>query len=131
TISVNSRFDDWRAGKFTAAELGNTNLSGASANPDSDAFPNLLEYAMGLEPKTSNPASTINASLSNGLFTLSFPHYKPATDAPLVLEASPNLASWSSVATTQALDLGLTEVLTYQEPASGPARFFRLRCWQQ
>ena len=121
----------WRAGKFTAAELANTNISGASANPDGDQFPNLLEYAMGLDPKTSNSASTVSATLSKSLFTLSFPHYKPAADAPIALEVSSNLLNWSSVTTTQSLDLGLTETLTYQEAASVPARFFRLRCWLQ
>jgi len=131
TISVNSKFDAWRAGKFTAAELANTNISGASANPDSDRFPNLLEYAMGLDPKTSNSASTVSATLSNSLFTLSFPHYKPAADAPVALEVSSDLVNWSSVTTTQSLDLGLTETLTYQEAASVPTRFFRLRCWLQ
>ncbi|HSU54575.1 MAG TPA: PKD domain-containing protein, partial [Candidatus Dormibacteraeota bacterium] len=54
TITVNSKFDAWRAATFTAVELANTNISGASANPDGDRFPNLLEYAMGLEPKVSN-----------------------------------------------------------------------------
>ena len=127
TINVNSTFDAWRAGKFTAAELANTNISGASANPDGDPFPNLLEYAMGLEPKISDPASTLSATLSNGLFTLSFPHYKPAVDAPIALEVSPDLLNWTSVTTAQSLDLGLTELLSYQEAASAPARFFRLR----
>jgi PKD repeat protein len=127
TINVNSTFDAWRAGNFTAAELTNTNISGASADPDGDPFPNLLEYAMGLDPKTSDPASTLSATLSNNLFTLSFPHYKPAADAPIALEVSPDLVNWTSVTTTQSLDLGLTEILTYQETASAPARFFRLR----
>ena len=131
TISVNSRFDAWRAGKFTAAELGNTNISGAAADPDGDKFPNLLEYAMGLAPKTPNPASTLSATLGNSLFTLSFPHYKPASDAPIALEVSADLVSWSSVTTTQSLDLGLTEMLVHQETASAPARFFRLRCSQK
>jgi PKD repeat protein len=126
-VSVNSRFDAWRAAKFTAAELAKTNLSGASANPDGDRFPNLLEYAMGLEPKTSNPTSTVSATVSNGVFTLSFPHYKPATDAPLVLEVSSDLVSWSSATATQSLDLGLTETLTHSEAASLAVRFFRLR----
>src|SRR5258708_14521221 len=129
TISVNSKFDAWRAGKFTASELANTNISGAFANPDDDRFPNLLEYAMGLDPKTSNSTSTVTATLSNSLFMLSFPHYKPAADAAIALEVSSNLVSWSSVTTTQSLDLGLTQTLTYQEAASALTRFFRLRCW--
>src|SRR2546430_5449724 len=41
---------------YTTLFRSNTNISGASANPDGDRFPNLLEYAMGLNPKTSNSA---------------------------------------------------------------------------
>jgi len=60
-----------------------------------------------------------------------FPHFKPATDAPIALEVSSDLVNWCSVTTTQSLDLGLTEMLTYQEAAFAPARFFRLKCSQQ
>jgi len=128
TINVSSTFDAWLAGKFTAGELIDTNISGAAANPDGDAFPNLLEYAMGLDPKTSDPSSTLSVSLSNELFTVSFSHYKPATDAPLSLDVSPDLLNWSSVTTTQSFDLGLIEILSYQEVASASAKFFRLKC---
>jgi hypothetical protein len=129
TINVNSTFDAWRAGKFTPAQFANTNISGAFANPDGDSFPNLLEYAMGLGPKSSDPASTLSATVSNSFFTLTFPHYKPAADAPIALEVSSDLINWTSVAPTQSLDLGLTELLTYQEAALAPAKFFRLRSW--
>jgi PKD repeat protein len=128
TISVSSKFDLWRAGKFTVAELANTNISGAWANPDGDSFPNLLEYAMALEPKTSNVNTTVSASLTNGVFTLSLPHFKPATDAPLAVEASSDLSAWSSVSMTQAFDLGLTEVLAHRENTGPAPRFFRLKC---
>jgi PKD repeat protein len=130
TISVNSKFDFWRAAKFTAAELANTNISGASANPDRDIFPNLLEYAMGLDPKTSNSASSVSTSLTNGILQLSFPHYKPAADAPITLKASSDLTNWSSVTATQSLDLGITETLTHQAPPAALPRFFRIECTQ-
>lgn len=128
TINVSSKFDFWRAGKFTVAELGNTNVSGAWANPDGDSFPNLLEYAMALEPKTSNATATVSTTLSNGVFALSFPHFKPAADALLTIEASSNLTSWVNIAATQSLDLGLTEILTHQENTGPASRFFRLKC---
>jgi hypothetical protein len=128
---VNSKFDLWRAGKFTPAELTNTNVSGASANPDGDQFQNLLEYAMGLDPKASNSTSTVSATLSNGIFSISFPHYKPAADAPITLETSSDLVNWSVATTAQLLDRGLTEILTHQQVASAQAKFFRLRTWLQ
>jgi PKD repeat protein len=127
TINVNSTFDLWRAAKFTAAELANTNISGSAANPDGDSYPNLLEYAMALDPKTFNASSTVSATVTNGMFKLSFPHFKPAVDAPLAVQVSTDLSTWGSLTATQSLDLGLTEVLTYQEPVAPGARFFLLK----
>jgi hypothetical protein len=126
-VTVGAGFDAWRAVKFTPAEFANTNISGASANPDGDTFPNLLEYAMGLEPKTNTPASTFAMSCTNGVFSLTFPHYKFATDAPLVLESSADLGSWSPVTVTQSLDLGALEFLSTQLPTTNTAKFFRLQ----
>jgi PKD repeat protein len=131
TVTVSSTFDFWRAGKFTPAELADSNFSGAAANPDGDSYPNLLEYAMGLDPKTPNPDGTVNASVTQGIFQLSFPHFKPATDAPITVEASSDLLNWNSVTATQSLDLGISETLSYQETAASAARFFRLKCLQQ
>ena len=126
TVTVGAKFDFWRAAKFTAAEYANTNISGASANPDGDIFPNLLEYALGLEPKTNTPASVFSLNYTNGIFSLTFPHYKYATDAPLTLESSPDLTTWSSVTVTQSLDLGSLEYLLMQQPATNAGQFFRL-----
>ena len=126
TVSVGAKFDAWRAVKFTPAELADTSISGAPANPDADTFPNLLEYAMGQEPKTSTAASTVRLVFTNGIFSLTFPHYTYATDATLTVEASPDLMTWSSVTVTQALDLGPMELLTLQQAATNTARFFRL-----
>jgi hypothetical protein len=131
TIAVNSTFELWREGKFTAAELANPSISGASANPDGDIFPNLLEYAMGLEPKIFDASTIVSVFVTNGVFQLSFPHYKPATDAPLTLQRSPDLLNWSDVTVFQSADLGITETLTYQESAAAVAGFFRLKCQLQ
>ena len=126
TVTNGAKFDLWRAAKFTAAEYANTNISGASVNPDADIFPNLLEYAMGLEPKTNTPANVFSMNYTNGIFSLTFPHYKYATDATLTLESSPNLTAWNSVTVTQSLDLGPLEYLSMQQTATNTAQFFRL-----
>lgn len=127
TVVVGAGFPAWCAAKFTPLELTDTNISGASANPDGDSFPNLLEYAMGLEPKTNTSADTFKLTCTNGVFSLTFPHYKFATDAPLTLESSPDLQSWSSVTVTQMLDLDATEIMGFQQPATNSPQFFRLR----
>ena len=127
TVTVGAKFDSWRAIKFSPTEYADTTISGASANPDGDIFPNLLEYALGLEPKTNSPANVFAMNFTNGIFSLAFPHYKYATDAPLTLESSPDLTAWSSMTVTQALDLGALELLTMQQAATNAAQFFRLQ----
>jgi hypothetical protein len=126
TVTVGAKFDSWRALKFSPVELADTNISGASANPDGDNFPNLLEYALGLEPKTNSPA-VMDANFTNGIFSLTFPHYKFATDAPLTVEASPDLTAWSAITATPSLDLGALEFLTLSQPTTNAAQFFRLQ----
>lgn len=44
-------FAQWQAASFTNAELDDVAISGADADADHDATPNLLEFAFGLDPK--------------------------------------------------------------------------------
>ncbi len=44
-------FNAWRATKFTAGELGLPSISGTNADPDADGINNLLEFALGGQPK--------------------------------------------------------------------------------
>lgn len=130
-VNVTGTFAQWQAAKFTAAELANPAISGDNANPDGDHFPNLLEYAMGLEPKTANPAATFGTSLSNGVFSISFPHLKAAADVTLTLETSNDLSTWSPLAGQTASDLGPVEILLAQSAVRpNTARFFRLKASQ-
>ena len=46
--------DSWRFGRFSAGELSDPLVSGDAADPDGDAAKNLLEYALNLDPKSSN-----------------------------------------------------------------------------
>ncbi len=127
-ITANATFNFWRNDKFTASELTNSAISGASANPDLDGFPNLLEYAMGLEPKTSNSTDTVSISLSNGIFLVSFPHLKAATDVSLVAQSSTDLSNWTAESPQSRTDDGPIETIVIQSPLStNTARFFRLK----
>ena len=65
-------------------------------------------------------------NFTNGIFSLTFPHYKYATDAPLTLESSPDLSAWSPVTVTQSLDLDSLEYLSMQQLATNAVKFFRL-----
>jgi PKD repeat protein len=128
TVKVNAKLSDWVASKFTATERLDLSISGTTATPDGDKFPNLLEYAMGLEPKYADPTSVVRTTLTNDLFTLTYPHYKYAADAPLTLETTSDFITWSPVNVTQSEDLDPIEYLTVQQSVTTNApRFFRFR----
>ncbi len=60
-VAVVGTFDFWRTNKFTAAEQMNADIIGAAADSDTDAFPSLIEYAMALEPESTNSTDTLCA----------------------------------------------------------------------
>ena len=127
TVKVNAKWSDWIASKLTAAELLIPGISGTAANPDGDKFPNLLEFAMGLEPKSAEPPETVIVTLTNNVFTLTYPRYKFADDVTLTLEATTDFVTWTPVTPTPTADDGVVEQLTYQESTPpNITRFFRL-----
>lgn len=46
----------WNESRFTLAELANPLISGPDADPDADGIANVLEAALGLAPKSADPA---------------------------------------------------------------------------
>lgn len=92
-------FPAWQASKFTTGELADPAISGPNADPDGDGRPNLLEYAYGLEPLTSDQDESTVAAGPNGL-TLTYPEVVAATDILYHLAESPDLQHWITPNTT-------------------------------
>ncbi|RYD35092.1 MAG: DUF642 domain-containing protein [Verrucomicrobiaceae bacterium] len=66
----------WTQSNFTQEEVADTSISGASADADRDGIANLMEYGLGLDPRTVNPSAGMTLSgLSSGTSSakLSFP----------------------------------------------------------
>jgi hypothetical protein len=131
-INVLHPYNNWRASNFTTGELGNPAISGFSADPDGDGVPNLLEYALGGNPKNSlSSATPFVSSVPVGpeeRLTLTF---TPQTLAGLryYIEVSNDLVSWTTAADVTAL---LTSGVPYTftdavDLLSAPRRFALLR----
>jgi hypothetical protein len=106
---------------------------------DSDDLDDLVEYALGGDPKdaTDRPSPT----LVNGVFT--FNHLPLRTDVEWLVETSGNLTNWTTVATIRANGLGntigsgltvnygtgnpATIGLSPLPPTGGPKSFVRLK----
>lgn len=97
-------FSQWLAGRLDPLDLGNPVIAGPTADPDSDAFQNAFEYAMGFHP--ANPATAaerdalprVSVTPVDWTLYFSIPE-QPGSDVTFVVEASPDLAptSWQEV----------------------------------
>jgi PKD repeat protein len=130
TIQAQATFALWRAAKFPPGEHSNPNVSEPTADPDLDGINNRLEYALGLDPRVRNTATNglPRAAISNGVFTLTYTSFTPASDLSLVVETSSNLQTWTPAAPSRVVDDGLIETITIEQNlGSASAGFFRLR----
>jgi hypothetical protein len=98
-------FGQWLAGKLDPLDLGNPVIAGPTADPDSDAFQNTFEYAMGFHP--ANPATVAErdalprVSVTPVDWTLYFSIPDQAgSDVTFVVESSPDLtqSNWQEIA---------------------------------
>jgi len=92
----------WKASVFTATDQANAAVSGETANPSGDGVPNLMKYALGLNPYQYAPGSGPAFSLATQggqyypALTYPTPAVDPPTDLLYVPETSPDLVTWSS-----------------------------------
>ena len=118
----------WRHQYFgTTADSGN---AADAANPAGDGLPNLLKYALGLNPLV--PAvTTVTEDVSTGYLRLTVPKNQNATDITYTVQVTSDLtapASWTASGTT--VDQNTASVLQVQDNTpvgSVPKRFIRLQ----
>ncbi len=140
-------FNSWRQSTFGTAI--NSGESAETADPDGDGIPNLMEYAIGLDPKTAQngvisvSAGQINqrgkptvstGSTSTGVdFRAVFGRRKDYDAAGLIykVQFSGDLVTWvdSTATPTVIADDGIIEAVTVPYPffaGTKKARFFRV-----
>lgn len=94
--------ESWRQQNFQST--ANVGSAADTADPDGDGIVNLLEYALGLPPKTSSLIGLPTASkTSDGrLFTISFQRNPALTDLTYEVEAANELGAWTTIARSTA-----------------------------
>ena len=107
--------DAWRKANFTAPELANPAISGDLANPDGDSVANLMDYVLGLAPKSAD-INPLSPRIGANRLTITYTQAKAATDVLLTLEKSDDLVTWNSSAAlfqqVSLTDLGDTQQIT-------------------
>ena len=130
-------FDAWKQAKFTVQQLAQPSVSGDLSDPDYDGIPNLLEYALGLDPNQTSGSGLPVCSSSGGYLALTFNRQKSATDITYSVEATGDLgSSWTRIWSSSGVPYGgggnASEQVTVQDNisiASSPTqrRFLRLK----
>jgi hypothetical protein len=117
----------WRLAKFGTS--ANTGIAADSANPTGDGIPNLMKYALGLDPLSTNAAARPLAILTNGYLQMTFSR----TNDPLLIysvEGTADFTAWTNIwSSTGASNVpGPVTVRDTNTPVSGTTRrFLRLR----
>ena len=126
---------------FTPSELANTAISGDTANPEGDGIPNLMKYALGLNPWTNGvrglPVKSIISTGSGNYLALTYTQVLSDTDITYAVQVSNDLRNWYSgpgyTMSPSAVGNpdGATENVTIEAalPINGgaPAQFIRLQ----
>jgi len=129
-------FSSWQSEHFTQAEI-DVGMADATADPDDDGFPNLIEYALGNDPRamSTGPVAELRDD-SGGVERLALVFTRPAglSDIQYIVEVNdhPGADGWQ--ATTDA-DVTFDEATNTETvvawdtvPAADvPRRFIRLR----
>lgn len=123
----------WASAYFDMAELTNSGISGATADPDHSGINNFQRYACNLPargPVSLQFSPSITTNGTERFFTFSFPRRTNDCDLYYQLQVSSNLTSWTPYATYLPGEPG---TLTVQDPIdigasnSAPQRFLLLR----
>lgn len=122
----------WSQTRFTVQELTLEAVSGAAADPDGDGWSNLMEYALGLEPKT--PDVSALPALDRTASDWSYTYHRPADrpDLSYEVEVSTNLTLWGTGGIThERIATGTIETWRATYPlASASNVFIRLKVTQ-
>src|SRR5262249_13819993 len=110
--------------------LTNLAISGENADPDGDGIPNLVEYALGLEPNQPDAKPLKIAQNSVGSAIVSYERLAVLSDIQFSWESSPDLREWIPASPTQETigpgrDPWLERVQS-SFTSTGQMQFFRL-----
>ena len=102
-LTITPTFSSWQQDKFTAGELANASVSGAAAVFGLDGLPNLVKYALGLEPKQNITTGLPDVTVVGAEWVFTYTRPSSITDVTYAVEFSSDLANWTTAGVTHEL----------------------------
>ncbi|WP_269539155.1 Ig-like domain-containing protein [Cerasicoccus fimbriatus] len=98
-VENNDPYNDWQGEHFTEQELGDPAISSDEADPDSDGLSNLIEYALGHDPKEPSAVSRPAAAFDGAHLSFLFKRIPARTDLIYEVIAADGLSGpWTVIA---------------------------------
>jgi|GEM_PF-2914107 len=130
---VTGSFSSWLAGRFTSSELADPAISGPNADPDGDGYSNLLEYALGLEPKSPSSSGLPEVSTTSTDWIYTYTRPVDRSELTYTVEVSTDLVLWTTGGVVHELVSSAAGVETWRAKyplTSAATAFFRLKTSQ-
>jgi hypothetical protein len=115
-------------GQWASAHGLDAGQDGVGGDPDQDGLPNLVEFALGLDPKVSSQFPIVT-SLREGRVSLIYERSKMAQGISIISEASRDLTRWTTdgVVVLKLNEPASVETWSASIPVIESAHFLRLR----
>jgi hypothetical protein len=123
-------YTSWQEQNFTAEELAAGTITGPDVVLTGDGATNFLKYALGLAPRASALSALPQAGVAAEAWTFTYARPTERSDVAYAVEASTDLATWSSEGVTHEFVSAADGVETWRAHvplALGQAVFFRLK----
>ena len=126
TLTIQTSYAAWQTAHFTAQEIA-AGLAADGRDFNGDGVPNLIEYALGRDPRTglggtlpvaAHPAAT-------GALSLTFRRDASEADLDYAVEGSSDLSTWTTLAssTAGASTVGLAGTSTQESAVAGTSDY--------
>jgi hypothetical protein len=133
TTASGKGFASWQAKYFTAAQLADASTSGPNADPYGSTVPNLVAYALQMDPSVAQPKDEPQMVLVGGHATMTYFVPSAITDATYTVEVSSDLINWNSgtgyTTVTSTVTSSTGKTITVQDVSAttnAAKRFMRL-----
>lgn len=120
-------FLKWRRDQLTAAHLAGDTADPYLGDPDKDGLSNLMEYALGSSPSTSNAGPTV--LVESNYLTMMLTKNSQAANVIHTVQVSTNMVNWTSGAGSTVILQNTATNLKVRDAAphgTFPRRFIRL-----